>query len=144
MKSRKWGVGSRFLFLFFLLVLLDQCSKWFFRSRSFTIIDGFFSLTPSTNTGSAFGLFQSVPNVLFIILSIVVIIGGIVLVRKEVIPEWFALLFLAGVTGNLVDRVLFGAVTDFIAFSFWPSFNIADSLMVVSVVGLVWMEMCKK
>ncbi|MBI2574843.1 signal peptidase II, partial [Candidatus Woesearchaeota archaeon] len=40
-------------------------------------------------------------------------------------------LILAGTTGNIIDRLLLGYVTDFIAFSFWPAFNIADSALTI-------------
>ena len=45
-----------------------------------------------------------------------------------------AALILAGAAGNLLDRAIFGQVTDFIALSFWPTFNIADSAIVIGAV----------
>ena len=135
--------------LFFVVLFLDQLSKWFFRSHSYNIIDGFFWLSPSYNAGSAFGLFQWVPNWFFVLFSIVVLVGGIFVLRSwnlklESWNSFIVYLFLSGISGNLIDRFFFGRVTDFIAFSFWPSFNIADSAMVVSVVLLLWFEFQKK
>ena len=52
-------------------------------------------------------------------------------------------LILGGAAGNLMDRIvkgpwLTGTVTDFIDFSFWPNFNVADSAITLGVVGLLW------
>ena len=54
--------------------------------------------------------------------------------------KWTAVSFalvLAGAAGNLIDRVLFGFVTDFIRISVWPAFNIADCAITAGVVGLI-------
>jgi len=49
----------------------------------------------------------------------------------------FYLMIIGGALANLVDRILFGSVTDFIAFSFWPIFNVADSAITLGVIGLL-------
>ena len=49
-------------------------------------------------------------------------------------------LVLGGAIGNLLDRLLYGAVIDFIDFHFWPAFNVADSAITIAVVLLLWRE----
>ena len=136
--------------VFFLTALLvvaaDQLSKLWIRSNLATGESlpetGLFRLTYVHNTGAAFGLF---PDQSFL-LTIVALIGIVVLL-------FFALfiyrrfpfldsrlgklalgLVLGGTVGNLIDRLRFGYVTDFIDIGIWPAFNIADSAIVVGVI----------
>ena len=125
-----------------LLVLLDQGSKaTVMHSISFQesipVIPGFFNLTHLYNTGAAFGMLHD-SNLFFMILSTVVLIGLIVLRRhfdgKLMRTGW--VLLIAGIIGNVADRVRFGHVVDFLDFQFgsyhWPSFNVADSCICVA------------
>jgi len=51
-------------------------------------------------------------------------------------------LVLGGTVGNLIDRIYLGYVTDFIDFSIWPAFNIADSAIVVGIIILAYSLLC--
>ena len=51
-------------------------------------------------------------------------------------------LLLGGTVGNLVDRVRFGYVTDFIDFKIWPTFNVADSAVTVGVIIFAYFILC--
>jgi len=131
------------------LYLLDQVTKYLvlrfidpYAPR--TIIPDFFSLVHVTNTGAAFGSFRN-NNSFFIALSCVaLVVVTVLLVRKEPRDPWrrFALgLLLAGVLGNLTDRLLHGHVIDFLLFDLhlpfahpWPAFNVADSCICIAVV----------
>lgn len=59
---------------------------------------------------------------------------------------FFEVMVLAGALSNVVDRFLYGAVIDFIEFHigsfYWPTFNIADSLIVVGIIGIIIKQMC--
>lgn len=125
-----------------LLVLLDQGSKASVMhsisfQESIPVIPGFFNLTHLYNTGAAFGMLHD-SNLFFMILSTVVLIGLIVLRRhfdgKLMRSGWVMLI--AGIIGNVADRVRFGHVVDFLDFQFgsyhWPSFNVADSCICVA------------
>ncbi|MBV9658422.1 MAG: signal peptidase II [Verrucomicrobia bacterium] len=103
-----------------------------------TVIAGFFNLVHVTNTGAAFSMFTN-NNAAFIALSTVALLALGALWRYGFFAAsaWsragFALL-LAGVLGNLTDRLAHGAVIDFLQFDLhvpgahpWPSFNVADS-----------------
>jgi len=129
-----------------LVVAADQLSKIWVRSnipfRESLFEVGFFRLTHVQNTGAAFGLFQGQS----FLLSIVAMVGiAVFLVYTLVIYRGFPFLdnmpnrvavglVLGGTVGNLIDRLRFGYVTDFIDFGLWPAFNVADSAVTVGVI----------
>lgn len=156
--SRFWQHALLFI-IAAVVIAADQVTKLLVRSRlayleKFTPIPAlgdFFSIIHTTNTGAAFGMFQSGGGI-FTIIAIVVV-GAIVYYYRQ-IPEgqWLiraALgLQLGGAIGNLIDRLLFGTVTDFIFFHWYdalraPIFNLAD-LSITSGVAvlayLMWIE----
>ena len=102
---------------------------------------GLFRFTHLINTGSAFGFFPN--QTLFLIIASFVGIG-VLLVFYRTHPVNSTLLHislglqLGGATGNLVDRVRLGYVVDFIDVGAWPVFNLADSAIVVGLLGLLW------
>jgi len=129
------------------VVLADQLTKLWIRSSLLegqSLFEaGIFSITRSPpNTGAAFGLFQGQSFAL----AIVAIFGaGLLLAYALIIRHrfppldnllaWTALgLVLGGIVGNLIDRLCFGGVTDFISVGWWPAFNIADSSIVVGAI----------
>jgi len=142
-------------FLIFLLtalavVALDQLSKWLVIQTlplgvplpgPDTVIGRFASLTHVHNTGVAFGLFRG-NNGLFTLLALAVTVAIAVYERQLPVGErWprVALgLIAGGAVGNIIDRVRYGYVTDFLDVKFWPVFNVADSCVVVGVLLLTW------
>lgn len=144
--------------LFFLVALvmalgLDQASKVWARAslkpmqpQSIVVVQGFFDLQYSENTGSAFGLFRSMPGGRYFLGAIGILALGLVFVYlKKAPPQMGRLgaelgLLAGGAIGNIYDRVVYGRVTDFIVWKVgshhWPTFNIADAALVVGVVGL--------
>ena len=131
-----------------LVVFADQLSKIWIRTnllRGQSLFDiGFFQIVRIQNTGAAFGLFQDQAFVLSIasFTGVIVILLCAFFLPRHIpflgtIPAKSALgLVLGGTIGNLIDRLAFGYVTDFISFSFWPAFNIADSAV---TVGALWL-----
>ena len=134
------------LFLTALLVVAaDQLSKiWvrFYLEGQLIYKMGFFQLTHVSNTGAAFGLFhdQSFALTIVAIVGIVAILFYALFAYRHFtflgsMSNRVALgLILGGTVGNLVDRLRFGSVTDFIDIGIWPAFNIADSAIVVGVI----------
>ena len=127
------------------IVFLDQLTKYLIKqnfqlNQSIPIIKNIFHFTYITNTGSAFGLFRGL-NVFFILFSIVVIIAIFYylkrIVKKERLLQFAIGLLLGGTIGNLIDRLFYGAVIDFIDFRVWPVFNVADSAVTISVILLI-------
>lgn len=141
-------MNKKNLFIFSIaltVVFLDQLTKFLIRqnlqlNQSIPIIKNIFHLTYITNAGSAFGLFKGF-NVFFVLFSIVVIIAIFHYLKRiaknEKMLQFAVGLLLGGTIGNLIDRLLYGAVIDFIDFRVWPVFNIADSAVTISVIMLV-------
>ena len=137
------------LFLSLPLYAVDQLTKQLvLRSinpfEAYIVVPDFFTLVNVTNTGAAFGSFRG-NNTFFIIISIVaLVVVATLLARKRQPDPWRALslaLLLAGILGNLTDRLLYGHVIDFLLFNLhiryadpWPAFNVADSCISIAVV----------
>src|SRR5436190_23756641 len=92
------------------------------------------------NTGIAFGLFSRATPVVTIVTAAAVVWMLAFFARSgarhPVLPAALGLL-IGGSVSNLVDRIRLGHVTDFIDFSYWPAFNLADSFIVVGVAILL-------
>lgn len=124
--------------IFFLAVVSDLLTKMHFLSNSYDL--GWLQLHLVKNTGASFGLFKGM-NIVFIILSFVALgVCAYYYAREYRIRILLAFLG-AGIVGNLVNRIMYGYVIDFIDLGFWPVFNIADSLISIGVIVLalsVW------
>jgi signal peptidase II len=139
---------KRFLFfgIALLIVILDQLTKFLITSKltfteSIPVIKNFFHLTLIKNFGIGFGLIN-MPAVRWILVTVTIIIIFAILyyykkIPKNYLPVISTSLILGGAIGNLIDRILFGFVIDFIDFKFWPAFNIADSAITIGVIGLI-------
>ena len=137
------------LFLSLPLYALDQWTKqmvlrFISPDEPRVLVADFFSLVNVTNTGAAFGSFRG-NNTFFIAISsvaLVIVLG--LLLRARTPDRWRDLslaLLLAGILGNLTDRLLYGHVIDFLLFDLhipyahpWPAFNVADSCISIAVV----------
>mgnify|MGYP001589980290 CR=1 FL=1 len=141
-------MNKKSIFIFFaalLIIILDQLTKFLIKqklqlSQSIPIIKNILHFTYITNTGSAFGLFKGF-NLFFILFSIIVILAIFYFLKKiknkETTLQFSVGLLLGGTVGNLIDRLYYGAVIDFIDFRIWPVFNIADSAVTISVIFLI-------
>ena len=143
-----------FLAITLTVVLLDQATKaWIISTmrihESFAVIGGFFNIVHVRNPGAAFGFLASAPPLFRYLFFIAVTVAAIVLIlhylhvsRIEEPSLISALaLILAGAVGNLIDRIRFGEVVDFldifIGNHHWPAFNVADSAITVGSVILM-------
>jgi signal peptidase II len=148
-----------YLLLSLTVLVLDQWTKGivtrnFEVHQSRSVIDGLFDLTYVRNTGAAFGLFASVDSSVKAILlnSVAVLVFVVVSAyalrssHKSVRLQIGFALILGGAVGNLLDRVRFGFVVDFLDFfvsgHHWPAFNVADSAICVGV-GLLFLDMLR-
>ncbi len=134
---------------------LDQLTKWWAAATlpgdPIVLIDGVLELRYVVNTGASFSMLQGAgPLIAVVVIAVVVFI--VLLVRKVVhTPEAVALgLVLGGAIGNLIDRVfrgpglLDGGVVDFVDFSFFPAFNVADSAISVGAILLLGLGLFRK
>jgi signal peptidase II len=127
---------------------LDRLSKWIVErlvsyADTHTVIPGFFDIVFSQNRGVAFGILNDSTSewrtAALIGLSVAaVIVVSLVLWnarRMDPLPLWGLSLILGGAAGNVFDRIVSGRVTDFLEFYIgqyhWPTFNIADSAIVI-------------
>jgi signal peptidase II len=149
----KGGRSQSFLLLLLpagLIIVADQLTKWLIMSRFGlyeikAIVPGFFNLTYLHNTGAAFGLLANANPAWRPYFFIGIALGALVFVffaflqyRHRSVVYVFAFSFIGGgAVGNLIDRVRFGSVVDFLDFYVstyhWPAFNVADSAIVVGV-----------
>lgn len=134
------------------LYALDQWTKYLVRQlvpadRPLRLITGFFDIVNVTNTGAAFGSFRNNNAGFILISSVALIVVVTLLVRHHSRDPWRDVslgLLLAGVLGNLTDRLLYGHVFDFLLFDLhvplahpWPAFNVADSCICVAVLCFI-------
>ncbi|MFN0117092.1 MAG: signal peptidase II [Elusimicrobiota bacterium] len=124
--------------IFTSVFFLDWVTKFFVRSKlalgSEIPLTSFFSLTHVENTGVAFGFFQGY-NHIFLFSGF--LIAGFMFwfayktYQEDRITTYFLGMVLGGAMGNLLDRVMYGRVTDFLHFFVgswsWPDFNVADA-----------------
>ena len=156
----------KYVFLISLpLYLLDRVTKyWVLHSidpdQPVVVVPSFFHLVSITNNGAAFGSFKN-NNGFFIAISFVALLFALVLLsgrhehtasdqpkslwwRRNFWRDVSLALLLAGVLGNLTDRLLYGHVIDFLLFDLhvpfahpWPAFNVADSCICIAVVFFI-------
>ena len=142
-------------FIFFLsvpLYALDQWTKhlvlrFVSPDEPRIIIPNFFHLVNVTNTGAAFGSFRNNNTFFIAVSSVAFFVVLLLLVRQRSHDVWRDVslaLLLAGILGNLTDRLLYGHVIDFLLFDLhvrfahpWPAFNVADSCISIAVVLFV-------
>jgi signal peptidase II len=128
------------------IVLLDRITKNFFSQlldlgESLPIVHNVFHMTLVHNTGIAFGFFKDMGAV-FIVIPLVVIallIFNIYYYRQnnEALSHSYIFSFsliLGGAIGNLIDRIMYGYVIDFVDLRIWPVFNVADSAITIGAV----------
>ena len=137
------------LFLSLPLYALDQLTKhWVVQSIGpydvRIVVPDFFNLVNVTNDGAAFGSFKG-NNTFFVVISIIaMVVVTVLLVRPRRSDPWRDVslaLLLAGILGNLTDRLVYGHVIDFLLFNLhiryadpWPAFNVADACISIAVV----------
>ncbi|MCB9757162.1 MAG: signal peptidase II [Candidatus Omnitrophica bacterium] len=132
------------------IVCLDRLTKIFFShilslGESWVILRNILHMTLVHNTGIAFGLFRNQGIVLIIIPVIMIALLLYNFYHYKYNNEKLSRLYIvavsliiAGAIGNLIDRILYGYVIDFIDLRIWPVFNIADSAITVGAILLLW------
>jgi signal peptidase II len=150
-KSKYLWVGS----IIGLVLALDLVTKYLVQVHMrlydvVTIVPGFFNLTYVRNKGAAFGVLSNLPEIwrtaFFVTVTLIALVVIAVLIRKtheRLLVSAFSLIA-AGAAGNMIDRMRYGEVVDFIQWYvksyYWPSFNVADSAISIGV-GLLAIEM---
>jgi signal peptidase II len=135
------------------IVVLDQVTKSYIAHmmhlhQSIPIIPGYFNLTYIRNPGAAFGIFASSSSgfrMIFFVTTSLFALGLLAMIFLRLQPDdwWGQLTFssiFGGAIGNLIDRLQFGEVIDFLDFYIngyhWPAFNVADTAICLGVISL--------
>jgi signal peptidase II len=147
LRARAYGLAA-------LIFAADRITKMIVEARvsaidTIHVIPGFFDIIHSQNRGVAFGVFNDSTSewrtvALIVLASAAVIFVSTLLWRPEKLDRWSLWglsLVLGGATGNLFDRIMWGRVTDFLELYVgdyhWPTFNVADSAIVVGSALLI-------
>jgi len=128
-----------------IIILIDQITKFLIKTNfklneSLPLIKNIFHLTYIRNFGAGFGILQQQKWIL-VFISLIVI--GVIFYyfdrvkEKEILLQVLVGFILGGTIGNLIDRLAYGFVIDFIDFRIWPIFNFADSFVTIGVIGLI-------
>jgi signal peptidase II len=144
---------TRWIWIALFAIALDRATKYAVEVRTplgyrRVIIQHFFTFVHASNPGLAFGIFADSPSPK---MTAMLSIGTIIICAMLV---WLLMsgraggtagqagvaLILGGAAGNLLDRLMYSRVTDFLDFQFgnyhWPAFNVADSLIMIGAVIL--------
>ena len=154
-RSSTFRGKSVYLLLALAVLALDQWTKWLVEQHlpllaSQPVIPGLLNFTHVQNTGVAFGLFAAHGDLVrtWTLAGIGILALGVVLlyfyrtpVEDRVLLTSLGLV-LGGAIGNLLDRIMVGAVTDFVDFYVgtyhWHTFNVADSAITVGLILMAW------
>jgi signal peptidase II len=149
----KRGYGI-LLIVGFLVIIIDQITKWIISSNfllhQLVTVTPFLSITFIMNKGAAFGFLSNCPDgfreYFFISTSIIAMVIILFLYLKteerEILKKISFSLIIGGASGNIIDRIRFGEVIDFIDFHVgkyhWPAFNIADSAITIGIAIFIF------
>lgn len=139
-----------------LLIIFDQLTKQLFTNK-FYFENFFFSIKYSQNFGSAFSIFSGVHSYNFLLISLSII----VIINLSFIPLYFfrkhrfrrsnficinliTILFISGIIGNLIDRIIYGYVRDFLSIKYLFVFNFADVYLFLGFILYLYYEYRKK
>lgn len=121
---------KKYMLIALICILTDQIAK--FLAKKY--------LTISTNTGAIFGILQNQTTI--IILLTFFALGFLIYYTNKLNPIGLGLIF-GGLIGNLLDRLIYSYVIDFIKISIWPAFNLADVFLVIGIIILILKEFKK-
>src|SRR5947199_10515769 len=138
---------------------LDRLTKWIIETRvsfldTYRVIPGFFDIVRSQNRGVAFGIFNDSTSEWRTTLLVIASVAAVAVVsamlwnarKLDRYSLWGLSLILGGAAGNVFDRIVSGQVTDFLLIYIgehqWPTFNVADSAIVVGS-GLLLMDLLR-
>ena len=150
-----WFIVWQTVFVF-IITVVDQFTKFIIHryidlGRSIHVTS-FFRITNIENTGIAFGFFRGINLVLIFVM--ITIISALIILTKRIVTYAGSLsrvsiiLILGGAFGNLVDRIFYGRITDFLDFGIgkyrFPAFNFADSCVTIGGILLAVIFLTKK
>ncbi len=127
------------------IVAVDRITKFYVEEyldlgERVPVLGNFFVITRVNNSGAAFGLLQGF-NIVFVLAALIVM-GLLIYFYRDIIQDTLltiaSSLVLGGTIGNMLDRLYFGYVVDYLDFAYWPTFNISDMFLTVGVALLAF------
>lgn len=140
------------LLLVLSLIIIDQLSKYyvfrFLDSKNINSweVNKIFNLTKVWNSGISFGILNGFKysNILFLLITLIIVLSIIYYITTKEINKYLRLgylLIIGGAIGNVIDRIRFKAVADFLDFHlgdyYWPVFNLADAFVCIGVFIII-------
>jgi signal peptidase II len=139
-----------------IIIIIDQVSKYLVRLKmplyhSIEIFGNYFKLTHVENHGAAFSLSLG-DHSRWIFIGLTLVLSSVfvfMIIKQSKFQKLYFSFILGGAIGNLIDRIVFGKVTDFLdslypripsdwnffySFDRWPTFNVADSMIVIGMI----------
>ena len=154
MKTQKHIIYVRFFIISFTVILLDYISKKWMLSLLFDvpqqiIITGFFNLTPVWNNGVSFGFMASQPEIIRLFIPVLALCVVLYLISQLQVQNRMqqigSAIIAGGAIGNVIDRLIYGRVVDFLDFHVagyhWPAFNLADVAICSGVIIWIYVIM---
>lgn len=125
---------KRYIFTlsFFVLAAFDQVVKYLIRH-----LDGFYICNPGISFGFLLPNYLLYPLIVGVILASFLYLWEKINPTKIILNKWGLTLVLAGALANLIDRLNYGCVIDYIDIKIWPFFNLADVFIVVGSIIIV-------
>ena len=125
-------------------VIVDKCMNIY---DTIKIIPNFFNIMYVRNTGAAFSIMEN-SRVLFIVIGIIAIyLIWRFFIKDKQLNNYYIVIYsmlISGIIGNMIDRILYGYVIDYLSFNIFgysfPVFNLADTFIVVSIIMLIIYE----
>jgi signal peptidase II len=149
---------DRWLWLAGIIIIADQISKWIvlatLRPGDSIYVAPFFNWVLTFNAGAAFSFLSDAggwQRWFFTVLALGVSVWIVSMLRQHTGEFRLSLaltLIVGGALGNVIDRIRFGAVVDFVQWHaagyYWPAFNVADSAITIGAVLMVWDQFATK
>ncbi|GAB5046373.1 signal peptidase II [Thermodesulfovibrio sp. TK110] len=143
-------IHKSFILIFFVL-FLDQLTKYlaikFLSPKGVIKLLPFLNLVYVENTGTAFGMFKFLGAEFFIVIALCATVFLVYMYFKDPKNWLIYSLIIAGATGNIIDRLIYGHVIDFIDLHLknlhWPAFNVADSAISIGIALFIYKSLKK-
>ena len=133
---------KKYFLITIILLILDIITKNYFRGKNIQLTR-YLNFNYTENTGAIFGILKN-NNIIFIILTIIIIGIIVYTIKKEKKYELELGIILAGAIGNLIDRIIYGHVIDFIHIKYWYVFNLADAYITIGIILIIYKIISKK
>jgi len=140
------------LILAMVILAADRVTKLFVTElfvlgESLPVVEDVLHWTYVMNKGAAFGMLEG-SRWLFIVIAVLTLCAVYYfredILQRDIMTKVGITCFAAGALGNLIDRIFFGGVIDFIDFRIWPVFNVADMGVCFGVACVIWSVVWKK